>query len=178
MTKKVVERGEDGKPTGAITFQLDDGSSIRFDHSQVPDDTKFYAMVHGFSQKIGDAYANAAKAESPLEFTRNAITDTIAQLVAGDWRASAGPGEPRYSDLAIALSRVTGKPIAEVHAQVEGMDKAQKKVYRAKKKVAAALAELRLERLRAQMARAEKNAGDLGGEFEGDGEDEDEEVTL
>lgn len=148
MTKKYVEKAEGtGDLTGRIIFTFDDETQEVFDVANVDEKTRFQAMMHGFSQKIGDSYANAAKADNPLTFTKESARDTIAQMYAGDWRAARAAGEPQVSDLAVALSRASGQSIEAAHEFVEGLTDDEKKVWRKKAKIASQLDLIRSERL-------------------------------
>lgn len=167
MTKKYVEKtGDKGELTGRIIFTFDDETQEVFDVRHVDEKTRFQAMMHGFSQKIGDSYANAAKAENPLTFTKESARDTIAQMYAGDWRAARAAGEPQVSDLAVALSRASGQSVEAAHEFVEGLTDDEKKVWRKKAKIAVQLDFIRSERLaeRARKLAARAQAADEGDE--------------
>lgn len=196
MTKKVVQvDAATGKPTGIIQFTFDDESTQEFNAKNCSEQTNLRAMIHGYSQKIGDSYAGAAKAEgmTPLAFAKLAVKETIAQLYAGEWKAPRVAGE-KVSDLAIALSRLTGKTLEEAHAFVEragkeapadGQDeeevtederKAFNKVWRSKGKVAAMLANIAAEKA---AERAKRLAAKAGAITTAEGEEEaEEEITL
>jgi hypothetical protein len=172
MPKKAIALDEQGTPTGTITFAFEDNTSQVFDISKVKDAVKLRAMFHGFSQKIGDSYAGAGKDANPLKFAKEAVKETIAQLYAGDWRATS-EGGPRVTDLALALSMLSGKTIEESVAFVDTLDDDQKKVWRSKAKVKAKLAEIaakkaaeRAAKLAAKVAGAETPEGEDGEEEE------------
>lgn len=142
-----------GKPTGQIVFTFSDNSTETFDVTKVGEDIKFRAMLHGFSQKIGDSYAGAAATEDPLAYAKSAVRDTIAQLYRGEWRvAASGGGGPRVSDLATAIAQVTGESLEECVEFVGAMTDEEKKVWRKKPKIAAALAQMAAERAAAKAA--------------------------
>src|SRR5688572_3874104 len=174
MPKKVyrLSEGENAQIVG-LQFTFEDGTVIDFDPSKVNDDIKYRAMMHGFSQKIGDSYAGASKAENALAFAKEATQETIAQLYAGDWRAAAESGPKAPTDLAVALSRILGKTPEECQTFVDGMDDEQKKVYRKKGKVAAELAKIAAEKAQARAEKLAKAAANA----EKQDEDE-EEITL
>lgn len=153
MPKKHFEIDETTKAISALVITFEDETSLRFEASSTSPEIQVRAMWHGFSQKLGDSYANAGKAENPLAFAKEAVADVIAQLSKGDWRAAAGEGGPRVTDLAVAMSRVTGKTVEEVVAFLEGQDEDQKKVWRKKPKIAAEIAKIAAEKA---IARANK----------------------
>lgn len=155
-----------------IKFTFEDESTQTLTAENISDAMKLRAMWHGFSQKIGDSYAGAGKAESPLAFAKDCVKETIAQIYAGEWRAASGEGGPRVTDLAVALARLTGKPQDATVAFVETLDDEQKKAYRAKPKIKAMLALIASEKAQ---ARAQKLA-QAAGAVETAGEEE--EITI
>lgn len=158
MTKKAVDF-----EAGTVSFDFENGKSAVFDLSKVSADIVRRLALHGASQKIGDSYAGAGDSADPAAYAEQAAGETIAQLVAGDWRASSGGG-PRVSDLAVAMSRLNGKPVEEV---VESLSKAtdeQKKELRKHPKIAATLAAIKAENA-AKRAAALAAKADAGGEL-------------
>lgn len=166
MTKKVVELNEAGLPTGRIVFTFDDESTQVFDLAQVNENVVRRATMHGFSQKIGDSYAGAANSGTdPVAYAKAAVADTIAQLYAGDWRASsAGSAGPRVTDLALAVSRVTGKDVQTVVELLDGLDDDGKKALKSKPKVKAMLALIAAEKATKRAEKAAAAAGTTDGE--------------
>ncbi len=176
MTKKTIGVTEAGVLTGLISFTFDDKTEQTFDVSKVNEQTKLRAMMHGFSQKIGDSYAGAAKAEgmTPLEYAKKAVQDTIAQLYANEWRAPSVAGI-KVSPLAKALSRLTGKTLEESHAFVEGLSDEEIKVWKAKGKVKAMLTVIAAEEA---TARAQKLAAKVAAQETTEDESEEEEIEI
>lgn len=147
MTKKVV-----AFDAGTVTFDFENGKSAVFDLGKVSPEILRRLALHGASQKIGDSYAGAGDSADPAAYAEQAAGETIAQLIAGDWRVTAAGG-PRISDLANALSRINGQP---VEAVVEGLSKAtdeQKKELRKHPQVAAVLAAIKAENAAARAAK-------------------------
>lgn len=162
MPKKQVlvnPEGHDkaGVPTGVIQFTFEDNTVQTIDVNALSDDTKFRALVHGISQKVGDSYAGAKAEENPLAFAKKAAEETIAQILRGDWRAPSAGGGPRVTDLATALSRVTGKPLEESVEYVGTLDDTQTKELRGKAKIKAMLAAITAEKA---VAKAQKLAAE------------------
>lgn len=167
MTTKKVDVNAEGSPTGKVTFYFDDhvaagtegktpfDSFEVFDLSLVPGanglDPASMAgrlAIHGASQKIGDSYAGAAKEADPVAFAKEAVKGTIKQIYDGEWRVNAGGG-PRVNDLAKAIAAVTGQPLEGEDgtvALVAAMSDDDKKAFRKKPKIAAALAKLAAEK--------------------------------
>jgi hypothetical protein len=162
MPKKLVvvhPEGSDkaGFPTGVIQFTFEDNTVQTIDVNALNEDTKFRALVHGISQKVGDSYAGAKAEENPLAFAKQSAEETIAQILRGEWRAASSGGGPRVTDLAVAFSRVTGKTVEECVEYIGTLDEAQTKELRGKAKVKAALAAITAEKA---IAKAKKLAED------------------
>lgn len=155
MTKKVVNL-----ESQSIAFTFDDGSVQTCELGKVPAALHVRIMLHGLSQKIGDSYANAAKAENPLTFAKESAAETIAQIYAGEWNAArTGGGGKRVSLFAQALARITGKSVDEADAFEESLDETQLKAWKAKEKVRQMMAIITAERA---AARARKLAETIG----------------
>jgi len=135
------------------------------------------SLMHAASQKVGDAYAGAAKAESPLAYVRDAIRETIEQIVKGEWRVTS-PGGPRISMLARALARAVGKTVEEAQIVVDhnsdldddgepsDAGKAWLKNLRAQDAIKAATAAIKLEDAEAAKAKLAEQAA-KGGDSSG-----------
>jgi hypothetical protein len=134
-------------------------------------------IVHAISQKVGDSYAGAGDAESPLAFAKQAIAETIKQLIDGDWRVTQ-PGGIRVSLLARALARATGQTVEaaqgaiDVHSQLDDEGKPSEagkaflKNLRAQPAIKAATAAIKLEDAAAAEAKLKAQAA-AGGDSSG-----------
>lgn len=157
MTKKIVDLD-----SGVITFTFDDGNTVEFDSRKVSAEISRRAMLHGFSQKLGDSYAGAGKDADPLAYAKAAVNDTIAQLYAGDWRAaSVGGGGSRVSVFVLALARASGATVEEAGEFADSLDEAQTTAWKAKPAIKALMAAIRAEQA---AAKAAKLAADVGNE--------------
>lgn len=118
--------------------------------------------VHGLSQKLGDSYASAGKAENPLGFAIGRVEDVMTQLMAGDWRVTGGEAGPRVTLLARALARATGNSVedavAVIQDKADSLDedayKAWTKALNAQAAIKKAKAEIKLEDAQAAAAKA------------------------
>jgi hypothetical protein len=165
---KLVEKMPDPE-AGSVTFKFEDGTEAVFDSARVSDDIRAQLMLHGASQKIGDSYAGAGDdgIADPLGYAKDRVRDTIERLYAGDWRtATVGTG----GILAEAMAKVSGKTRDECSAILAEMSDDEKKDLRKKKKIAAALARIKLARDAARADRLEKAAAEES--------DEEEEATA
>ena len=118
---KAIEKVVQGALTAAageagVTFNLPDETVITINLADLPEAVIERLAVHGLSQKIGDSYAGAGKAESPLAYAKEAISETIKQLMAGDWRIAAVGGAPRLTLLVRAVARAFGQSVEAVQA--------------------------------------------------------------
>lgn len=96
------------------------------------------AMMHGLSQKIGDAAAGKTDAQAVA-----AMTAVIAALRAGTWNAGrTGMGD----DLTEAVMTVTGKTRTEVDTMLASKTKEEVDALRKHPQVAAAIAAIRAKR--------------------------------
>jgi len=163
MTKKVVDLA-----AKTVTWKFDDNTETVFELAKCESDMATQLALHGASQKGGDSYAGAGDSPDPTAYAKAAVADTIKQLYStanggeNTWRASAGPGTPRISDLATALSRLTGKTVDEANAFVESLTDEEKKTWRAKGKVRAELAKIAVEKATAKANRLAAVAGSEG----------------
>lgn len=139
MTKKTVN-----VEAGTVGFDFENGKTASFDLGAVSPEILRRLALHGASQKIGDSYAGAGESADPAAYAEAAVTETIAQLVAGDWRVT-GTGGPRVSDLAAALSRMNGETIEAVTEKLAKATEEQKKALRKHPQVAAILAAIKAE---------------------------------
>lgn len=138
---------------GSIAFG--DGTSMDFEVSKLPEEVIRTLTLHGLMQKLGDSYAGA---KGDFATAKSSVQQVWDQLVAGQWRAARASGEakPRTTELAAAIARVTGKDLLEVQQKVQDADDAKRKAWRGLPAVAAAIAEIRAERARAQAEKAQK----------------------
>ena len=93
--------------------------------------------MHGLSQKVGDSYASA---ESVTEAAESARAQWDG-LLGGEWATRSGGGI-----LAEALSRATGKELAECVDAVRRLDDKQKRKLSGDARILTAIAEIRKER--------------------------------
>lgn len=192
MAKKVIDVE---KGTVSFDFSKDGGEVFVLEAAKVPGfgnvtGTALHAMLHGFSQKIGDSYANAKNQPNPVEWAQQQVRDLIASIMGGVWNAGrTGDGAARVSILARALFRIQlatwepgtkdadGNEIPEpteaaAQAFVDSLTKEQVAEYKGKKKVARMLDTIRLEDAQARLERAKAKAaaGEADDEEEGDEE--------
>ena len=156
-----------------VTFDDGAGNVQTFELDKCTPEIVIQLALHGASQKGGDSYAGARKAVEELDITIEdyaiqQVDNVISQLYAGDWNLRTGGGGPQITDLARAISEITGQPEAACIEMLGEQDKEMKKSLRADPKVKVILARLTAERAVKKAASAEKaaegkesNLGDL-----------------
>ncbi len=158
MPKKQIVVNEAGAPTGVIQFTFEDGTVQNVDVNALDEATKFRALVHGVSQKVGDSYAGAKAEENPTAFAKSVCAETIAQILRGEWRAPSAGGGPRVTDLAVALSRATGQALEAAVEFIGTLDDQQTKDLRNKPKIKAVLAAITAEKAAAKAKKLAEEA--------------------
>ena len=136
-----------------VDFEFADGSELAVDVKDLPEDIQKHLLLHGVSQKIGDSYSG--------ENAENCFTiaeSVLKSLKDGNWSTrSGGAGGPRISQLAEALSRATGEEVSDCVAKIAEMSDEEKAGLRAHSTIKAKIAEIKLEKARAD---AEKASGE------------------
>lgn len=156
-TKKVIE-GD------IITISFPDAPTdevVKVDLNDLPQPIQQRLMMHGLSQKLGDATAGA-----DLEECLPRVKAVAEALHDPDGWTTRVPGTagPRTTQLAEALAAVTGKPIEEAAAVVADLDDDQKKELRQNAQIKAELAKIKAAAAAAAAEKAAKAAeGDEGG---------------
>lgn len=153
MTKKATDA-----TAKTVSFDFENGKVSVFDLSKVSPEILNRLALHGASQKIGDSYAGAGDESDPVAYAEAAANDVIAQLYAGDWRVTA-TGGPRVSDLAQAISQLSGQTVEAVTAGLNKATDEAKKKLRKQPKIAAQLAQIKATNAAARAAKLAEAAG-------------------
>ena len=159
--------------------------TINFDPASVNESIRKCAMLHGFSQKIGDevagAQGKAEKAEQTFgpDFVAGLLTDVIENLTGGVW-VEEGEGSSGGSNVTILFEGIlaafedNGTPIREdkhdwLRAKLANKEERDK--FRANPAVAAKVAKITadraVERAKAAAAKAKEAKGQKGGALAG-----------
>ena len=148
VSKEVTETG--------VNFEFFDGTAMSANLDALTPEMVNKLAIHGLSQKIGDSYSgeDAANCQTIAEATFKSLVD-------GNWSSRSGGGGPRISQLAEALARATGQEIQDCVAKIAEMDDDTKKDLKAHPQIKAIIAEIKLEKAKAD---AEKAAGDADAE--------------
>lgn len=139
-----------------VQFDFADGRSITVKVTDLNDDIRAQAMVHGISQKVGDSYASAEDVEEAYD----AATATVTSLLDGKWTTRT-PGEGAGVTMVTeALFRVTspeGHTMEQCAQIIENMDDDQIEGLKKLPPVKAALDAIRAERA---VERAKKSSAE------------------
>lgn len=120
-----------------LTISFVGGETLECDLSRLTPEIVTRLAMHGLSQKVGDSYASA---ESVTEAAESARAQWDG-LLGGEWATRSGGGI-----LAAALSRATGKELAECVDAVRRLDDKQKRKLSGDARILTAIAEIRKER--------------------------------
>lgn len=134
-----------------ILFQFANGKEFLIDVETFDIEIQKRFTLHGASQKLGDAFADADSVDDAVD-KFIALRD---QLIAGDW---SGKRETGMTLLLSALIRATGKTEAECKAVHDALSTDDKKAALKIPAVAAAVAAITAER-------AAKKAAELAGKI-------------
>ena len=119
-------------------------ANLQADLNSFSDEIKHKLAMHGLSQKVGDSYAKAGDADEAYGYADRVVQD----LLAGNWTTRSAAG-PKTTQLAQAVSVITGKTMEEVVTMLETMEDDAKKELRKHPQV-----QLELSKIKAAAAEA------------------------
>lgn len=126
----------------SVTFTFSDGKQLVCMLPKLSPEIQTRLALHGIVGKVGDSYAG----EKNVQAARALASSVWARLSEGDWTRASTGGGGRISDLAQALSRVTGQPLDACVEKLAEMEKSDKTGLRKHVKIASALADITAER--------------------------------
>lgn len=133
-----------------ITFTLQNGLKVVAEMAKVHADVITDLILHGMSQKIGDAAAKFSK-ERDFHGAFSAMQTVCDNLEDGLW---SGRGSV-VADLAQALHNLTKAPIDQIEAQLRIANEEELAVFTSDVSVKAELAKIKLARAEAKVKAAE-----------------------
>lgn len=132
-----------------LVFKGDNGRELRVSATDLSDDVRVQALMHGLKQKIGDAAAISRNPDTGRSATTDdkfdAMSEVLNRLLAGQWNktregADGGAGGLLFK----ALCKVKAdKTPAEVRAYLEGRTKEEQAALRKVPAIAAAIEEIK-----------------------------------
>lgn len=133
-----------------LKFEFANGNEFRFGYSDLTEELRIRAAMHGLEQKIRDSYAGAKSADEAQGLAEKVI-DTLRE---GKWnagRADGGPSEDSLDLLAQAVvnayaAQGVAKDLAAMRTALEALDKAGRAKIRAKGSVMIELAKIKAAR--------------------------------
>jgi hypothetical protein len=138
-----------------ITFTWADETETVVDVSEFSEEVRNHAMLHGFSQKLGDSYSGV---QGDLMQAKAQFEDVLSALTDGDWNRKGG-GASSGGIWVEAIAKASGNSLEDVLAKWNTMDDAEKAA--AKKHPAVKLAKAEIELARATAKAAEAKPFDL-----------------
>jgi hypothetical protein len=149
-------RGVYAKKTSAwpvATWTWADGRIDNIDVTTFPEATRQEAELHGFKQKLGDAYSgakNVGEAQGDFDKALDALRAGWTSRVAGE---AEDPVEMLAQAVFTALQDYGKSPdFATILAKVQGVEPAERRKYKADPKVAYRLAELKAKSTESPLA--------------------------
>lgn len=138
-----------------LVFTVAGVGEIRMPLNVLNTDIQKQAMVHGLRQKVADAAALSRNPETGKPATpedKFRAMQRVAERLMGmdggpaEWNARPGAGEGQPGSLLVqALVRITGRPVAEIDAEVGKMDKKTQAALRADPDVAPVVAQIKAD---------------------------------
>lgn len=141
-----------------LTLAFAHGEELSIDANDLPNDMKTACLMHGLKQKVCDSYSGDKDPADALE-SAAAVMEALRK---GDWSTRvAGEGGVRVTQLAKALSMVTGRSIEEAIEVISNMNDEVKKTLGANPQIKLAIAQIQAEkaRLAAEEAQKESDSG-------------------
>ncbi len=144
--KKVTPYDKGGE-AGVIKFILGNGSQVDVKLADVSEENKQRAMIHGISQRLGDACANLSK-DKEYGKAYDELAALADQLATKDWTRERenGTGGQSKEDLIAALVKLKKQPEDVIRAVVDAADDAKKKAWMSNKAIAAEILDIKAKR--------------------------------
>ena len=142
MSKTKVATKSTLDDNAGVAIDFSDGTRLTCAFADLSPEIITNLAIHGAKQKIGDSYSGEQDPSAAFALA----SKVVEQLLAGKWSAVREGGGGRISDLAQALSRVTGQEVATCVAKLAEMDKKAKQDLRNHDQVKVVLAEIALEK--------------------------------
>jgi len=139
IAKKVV-----GEAT--ITCAWADDTTTTVDVNEFSDEVRHHAMMHGFSQKLGDSYSGV---QGNLTQAKAQFDEVHAALADGDWNRKGG-GASSGGIWVEAIAQASGNDLEAVLAKWNAMDDAEKAAVKKHPQVKLAKAEIEMVRAKAK----------------------------
>lgn len=134
-----------------ITFQWADETENVIDCKSFAENIMEHAMVHGFSQKLGDSYSQAA---GDVRKAQMMFLETLEALTAGDWNRKGG-GFSSGGIWVEAYAKAAGEDIEKALESWNNLSDEEKADVRKHPQVKLAKAEIEMERAKAKAADAD-----------------------
>ena len=141
IAKKVV--GVNG-----VVFTFANGIELVADLEMLSGDIVKRLALHGLSQKLGDSYASANEKGWSIDECYDQAADVFNNLKLDNWAVSGGSGSNILSE---ALSRLTGKTVAECATAISILSDDNRKALEKRPDVKAMVLTIKAERAAAKV---------------------------
>lgn len=139
-----------------LSWAFAHGEELIIDAAELANNIKESLLVHGLRQKISDSYAGCTTPQEAMEAARS-VAEALSK---GEWSSrGTGEGGSRVTQLAKALSMVTGQPLEAAVEVVSNMSDENKKNLGANAQIKLAIATIQAEKARAAAEEAAKQEG-------------------
>ena len=145
-----------------VEILFKNGSVLASRLDDLPGEIVTQLALHGLSQKLGDSYASA-KGDVSAAF--EAASKVMEQLKSGVWKAGReggdGEGAGRVTELAQAVARFKNVEVEKAIAALAALPKEKLKEFRAVPAIKAIIAQIRLEKANAELAKSSEAASNV-----------------
>lgn len=147
-----------GGVANAVRFVLGNSTEVVASLDDCNEEIKLQLMLHGLSQKIGDAAAGFSK-EKNYHGAFGAMQSVADNLCNGLWASRSGSST---SDLCEAIAELQGVELSEAQAAIDAATEEQLAAFKKHPTVKAKIAEIVAERAKKVAEAGDDKAPDLG----------------
>lgn len=139
-----------------LTLTFAHGEELTLDANDLPNEQKQNCLMHGMKQKVCDSYSGVSTPQEALEKASGVVEGLLQNL----WSVrGTGEGGTRVTQLARALSMVTGQSIEEAVDLVSEMEDDVKKALGQNVEIKKAIAAIQAEKAREAAEAAANSEG-------------------
>ena len=142
-----------------VTFTFTDGETKSLNLSELSPEMVTQLALHGIAQKGGDSYSGAKADE--LDVAKAKLDNVFSALRDNRW-STVRAGGPVATDLARAISNVTGRGLAEVIEALAEVDASTKAKFKKMPEVARELYRMAQEKAEEELRKAQEGQEDSG----------------
>lgn len=141
-TKKIRE------DKSGVDFLFANGETLSLNLSDLQGDMATNLVLHGISQKVGDAYAGAESVED----AQKSASEMIDRLIEGIWKTVRAAGAKKSTTLLVeALTRALDKTVEEVMDVLEDKSDEEKAAMQKHPQIQPIIQAIKIEREQAKL---------------------------